>query len=81
MSFLEKTRESCRQSDEHWNRFKGDTGENSETVWSAYGLFRAHRYHPELNKMDTNRNVSFLPFATVPIVCSWFHQRWRDMRP
>ena len=36
-------------SDEHWNRFKGNVRETSETEWSAYGLFRAHRYHLELN--------------------------------
>ena len=41
----------------------------------------SERIDTNLNKMDTNRNVSFLPFATVPIVCSWFHQRWRDKRP
>ena len=29
-SVLERTREGHRQSDEHWNRFKGDAGETSE---------------------------------------------------
>ena len=48
--FLEKTREGHRQSDEHWNRFKGDIKGNFwETEWSAYGLLRAHRLHLELN--------------------------------
>ena len=29
---------------------QGDVGKSSgETGWSAYGLFRAHRYHLELN--------------------------------
>ena len=28
--FLKRTREGHRQSDEHWNRFKGDVGETSE---------------------------------------------------
>ena len=28
--FLERTREGHRQSDENWNRFKGDFGETSE---------------------------------------------------
>ena len=28
--FLEGTREDHRQSDEHWNRFKGNVGETSE---------------------------------------------------
>ena len=28
--FLERTREGHRQSDEHWNRFKGNVGETSE---------------------------------------------------
>ena len=30
MIFLERTREGRRQSDEHWNRFKGDDGETSD---------------------------------------------------
>ena len=28
--FPERTREGHRQSDEHWNRFKGDVGETSD---------------------------------------------------
>ena len=44
--FLERTREGHRQWDEHWNL--GKVGETAEG-WSAYGLFRAHRYHLELN--------------------------------
>ena len=39
-------REGHRQSDEHWNCFKGNV---SETELSAYGLFRLHGYHLELN--------------------------------
>ena len=35
--------------DEHWNRFKGDVGETSEKIWSAYGRFRVHTYHLQLN--------------------------------
>ena len=43
-----------RQSDEHWNCFKGNVGEKlwereRETGWRAYGFFRAQRYHLELN--------------------------------
>ena len=30
MIFLGRTREGHRQSDEHWNRFKGNAGETSE---------------------------------------------------
>ena len=49
-SSFERTREGHRQSDEHWNRFKGKRwGNVLETGWNAYGLFRAHRYHLELN--------------------------------
>ena len=45
-----KGRECHRQSDEHWNRFKGNGwGNFLETWWSPCGLFRAHRYHLELN--------------------------------
>ena len=49
MIFLEMTSEGYCQSDEHWNHFKGNVGETSETGWSAYLLFQAHRYHLELN--------------------------------
>ena len=40
-----KEREGHRQSDEHWNCFKGNVGETSERRGGAhdYGLFRAHR--------------------------------------
>ena len=34
--FLKRTRESHRQSDEHWNRFKGNVRETSERWGSAY---------------------------------------------
>ena len=32
MIFLERTREGHRQSDEHWNRFKGNVGQTSERL-------------------------------------------------
>ena len=54
-TFPEGTRErgGRRQSDERWNRFKGNVRETSAglTGWSVYGLLfmRAHRYHLELN--------------------------------
>ena len=48
--FLERTREGHCQSDERWSCFKGNVGENIwETGWSVCELFRAHRYHLELN--------------------------------
>ena len=34
--FLERTREGHRQSDEHWNRFKDNAGENSERQGGAH---------------------------------------------
>ena len=49
MIFLKRTREGRHRSDKRWNCFKGDNGETSETGWSAYGLYRAHTYHLELN--------------------------------
>ena len=64
--FLEKDLKGThRQSDEHWNRFKFNVGENfRETGWrSAYWLFRAHRHHPELNqtyKRPNNNNNNTL---------------------
>ena len=38
-SVLKRTREGHRQSDEHWNRFKGNVGETSDR--RAGALFRA----------------------------------------
>ena len=35
MIFLERTREDHRQSDEHWNLFKGNVGETSERCGGA----------------------------------------------
>ena len=35
----ERTRESHRQSDEHWNRVKGDIGETSERQGGVRGLW------------------------------------------
>ena len=51
MIFLGRTSEGHRQSDEHWNCFKGKVGETSERRSGAhnYGLFQANRYHLELN--------------------------------
>ena len=46
--FLERTRKEYCQSDEHWDCFKRNAGESSETRWSAYVLFRTHKYHLEL---------------------------------
>ena len=45
--FFERTRKSQRQSDEHWNCFKGNFAEASQRrgVASNYGIFR---YHLEL---------------------------------
>ena len=38
-----------RQSDEHWNCFKGNVGKTSERRDGAHGLFQANDYHLELN--------------------------------
>ena len=46
--FLERTRESHRQSDEHWNRFKGNVGETSEKRVGAHMGF-SERKHTILN--------------------------------
>ena len=40
--FLERTREGHRQSDEHWNRFKGNVGETSERRGGAHMGFSEH---------------------------------------
>ena len=49
--FLERTREGHRQSDEHWDRFKGNVREISERSDGARMGFaeRAYRYHLRLN--------------------------------
>ena len=36
--FLERAREGHRQSDEHWNRFKGNVGETYETGGAHMGF-------------------------------------------
>ena len=64
------TREGHRQSDEHWNRFKGNIEETSETRCSAYGLFRVHRYHLELNgtelSLSHDLHTPLFSFPTPP---------------
>ena len=45
-SSLKGTREGHRQSDEHWNRFKGDVGETSERNFANTGFPE----HKELNR-------------------------------
>ena len=42
-SWLQRTREGHRQSDEHWNRFKGDAGETSERRGGAHMGFSERR--------------------------------------
>ena len=50
MIFLDRTREGRRQSDEHWNSFKGTLVKRlRDGGWRGYGLFRTHRYHLGLN--------------------------------
>ena len=46
MIFLERTREGHRQSDEHWNRFKGNVVETSDTRGGAH-------YHGLSERIDT----------------------------
>ena len=54
MIFCERTRVGHHLSDKHWNCFKGGSGEISERWggWSTYGLFRAYKYHLQLNSAD-----------------------------
>ena len=61
--FLERTRESS--SDEHWHCFKGNVGETSESGVHNYGLFRARRYHLELNRSERNWMNCFSPQGSV----------------
>ena len=51
MIILERTREGHRQSDELWNRFKGDVGEISETRDGAHIGF-SERIDTVLNRTD-----------------------------
>ena len=49
--FLERTREGHRQSDEHWNRLKGNVGETSERRSGAHmGSFE--RVETTLNRTE-----------------------------
>ena len=36
MIFLERMREGHQESDEHWNRFKGNIGKTSEKLGGAH---------------------------------------------
>ena len=67
MIFLERTREGHRQSDEHWNRFKANVGEASESIWSAYGLFRAPRDY-----------VMYYIMYVEYIILNWTKLNWRQ---
>ena len=40
--FPERAREGHRQTDEHWNRFKGNVGETSEREGGAHMCFPEH---------------------------------------
>ena len=68
-----KTREGHRQSDEQWNRFKGDVGGTSERRWSAYGLFQAHRYHLELNWTELNKTCNLNMWLRKNTHCKLVH--------
>ena len=71
--FLERTRESHRQSGEHWNRFKGNVGETSERRHGAHmGFSEPHRYHLKLNWKNlgvpcTDRTWIMLGCMTSPV--------------
>ena len=53
MIFLKRTRECHRQSDEHWNRFKGNVGETSERRGGAH-LDVSERIETLLNFTQVN---------------------------
>ena len=56
MIFLKRTREGHRQWDKTLEPFQRQCWGNFwETGWSTYGLFRAHRYHPERNWTEPNQ--------------------------
>ena len=48
-SVLERTREGHRQSDEHWNRFKGDAGELLRDGVERIVMDLSERIHTILN--------------------------------
>ena len=54
--FLERTREGHRQSNEHWNRFKGNVGETSERRGGAHKGF-SERIDTILKRTEYCRNV------------------------
>ena len=89
--FFDRTREGYCQPDKHWNRFKGNIGQTSERQGGvhSYGLFRAHRYHLELNWTELiwlkyNTLIGTSTITTIFIVslhphphssCSWWGAR------
>ena len=58
------------KSDEHWNRFKSLVGkaERKGGAHYYYGLFRAHRYHLELNLTEPNRTLVRLCLLLVQYI-------------
>ena len=67
---LERTREGHRQSDEHWNRFKGNVGETSERRGGAHMGFseRIDTARTELNSPPSLPLPSHPP-SSSPILC------------
>ena len=62
--FLERTREGLCESDEHWNRFKGDVGETSKRLSGAHMDF-AKAWIPswtELNWLDDEDNATGIAY-------------------
>ena len=72
--------EGLRQSEEHWNRFKGNA---AETGWSAHGLFRARNQHLEhktwtepWSELNYRRRDRGPELARVGLGCCWWCWWW-----
>ena len=79
MIFLERTRKSQRQSDKHWNCSKGNVMGLSETGGAHnYGLFRAHKYHLELNWAGFKHRLLENSFVASNIDC-WRTVLWLQL--
>ena len=76
-SYLKIKRMGHRQSDEHWNCFKGNRGETPETRGgAAYGLFRAPKFHLEMNSTEPTDSAVFSVDSVNSRIESRFTFNW-----
>ena len=69
MIFLERMWKGHRQSDQHWNCFKGNTGETPETERQgrAHGISQAHRSIQSWTELNWIQLIQMIE----PFHCQW----------